>query len=491
MGQRWPVRLRRSKKAGNLQKNDRASSELGLATTTSAVAAAAVAVAGLARYKLVSAGFGPAGLALFGQLVAFSGLLRLLGGLGSSGGITRLLADDSASPSTVLRTAFVGLFLPGLLVIGGCLLARDALATFTFADEAPTKWLLLALPCLPLAAGGSVVRGLLQARAQYRLIALVDGLVAVLGLGLLALLVQQGELDALGWYPLLFVVLQTVLLLTLGRTQLRLDRRSGPPRFQVGILRQILAFGVAGWLGTLGVAVTSLLLGRHFLASATGDTAGHFRAFWLITETVLAVSVAAFHTYFFPMFCREDAEGRGSRAFAEISRSFLALAAPLLIATSLFASPFLTFLFRTDFAQVAELLSIELCATLLRGCAWILGIPLLARRHLGWLVGLNLAWCSAMLILNLGVFPQASLESYVLIHLGTAAGLLIVELMVVGRLAGLRPSRSVSLHLLLLLATLLAIAFLDVASTAHWLVGLAALVISVGGFVGIAPRAIS
>lgn len=468
-------------KAGKLDKSERARSELGLATTTSAIAAATVAVAGLARYKLVSSAFGPAGLALFGQLLAFSGLLRLLGGLGSSGGITRLLATSDASappPSTVVRTAFLGLLVPVVLLVLGFLLAYQALASFTFADEAPGRWLLLALPCLPLAAAGSVVRGLLQAREQYRLIAVVDGLVALLGLALLAALILRGELWTLGWYPLLFVVLQTGLLVGLGRTQLRLDRRNGHARFDFGVLRQILAFGIAGWLGTIGVAVTSILLGRHFLAFGQGDTAGYFRAFWLVSETLLAVSVAAFHSYFFPMFCREDADGRGQHALAGIARSFLTLAGPLLLATSLLASPFLALLFRTDFTQVAGLLSVELCATLLRGCAWILGIPLLARHRLRWLVGLNLTWCASMLVLNLGLFADASLETYVLIHLGTSAVLLIAEVVVVGLLTGLYPSRAIGLRFLLVLAALGGLAWFHRESLGYWVGGGAALLIA-------------
>ena len=468
-----------------MDKSDRASSELGLATTTSAVAAATVAVAGLARFKLVSSAFGPAGLALFGQLLAFSGLLRLLGGLGSSGGITRLLAHSesadttaSESPSTVVRTAFVGLLVPAVLLVAGCLLVRHSLASFTFAGEAPARWLLLSLPCLPLAAAGSVVRGLLQAREQYRLIAVVDGLVALLGLAMLAALLYRNDLWALGWYPLLFVILQTGLLVGLGRTQLHLDRRNGTAHFDFGVLRQILAFGLAGWLGTIGVATTSILLGRHFLAFGAGDTAGYFRAFWLVTETLLAVSVAAFHSYFFPMFCREDGAGRGPQALSDIARSFLALAGPLLIATSLLASPFLALLFRTDFTQVSGLLSIELCATLLRGCAWILGIPLLARRRLRWLVGLNLAWCSAMLILNLGPFGGASLQTYVLIHLGTAAALLVAELAVIGWLTRLVPNRAVAWRFAVLLGALGVLAWVDRGSAAYWMVGAIALLVA-------------
>ena len=471
----------RSEEAGNLDKSDRVRSELGLATTTSAIAAATVAVAGLARYKLVSGAFGPAGLALFGQLLAFSGLLRLLGGLGSSGGITKLLAhseENPAPPSTVVRTAFLGLLVPGIMLVGGCILARDALASFTFAGEAPGRWLLLALPCLPLAAAGSVVRGLLQARAQYRLIAVVDGLVALLGLALLGALVLRDDLWSLGWYPLLFVVLQTGLLVGLGRTQLRLDRRNGDARFDFGVLRQILAFGIAGWLGTIGVATTSILLGRHFLAFGAGDAAGHFRAFWLVTETLLAVSVAAFHSYFFPMFCREDANGRGRQAISGIGLSFLALSAPLLIATSLLASPFLALLFRTDFSEVSALLSVELCATLLRGCAWILGIPLLARHQLRWLVGLNLAWCAAMLALNLGPYAGASLGTYVLTHVATSAALLIAELIVVARLTNLYLSRAVALRFALVLAALGTLAWVDRASTGYWIFGITVLCIA-------------
>lgn len=461
-----------------MDKTERARSELGLATTTSAIAAATVAVAGLARYKLVSAAFGATGLALFGQLLAFSGLLRLLGGLGSAGGITRLLAEsgpNAAPPSTVLRTAFLGLLVPGVMVTAGCLLAREALASFTFAGSAPSRWLILALPCLPLAAAGSVVRGLLQAREQYRLIAVVDGLVALLGLALLAALVLRDDVWMLGWYPVLFVVLQTGLLVLLGRRRLHLDRRNGAARFDLGVLRQILAFGIAGWLGTLGVAATSILLGRHFLAFGSGDAAGHFRAFWLVTETLLAVSVAAFHSYFFPMFCREDAMGRGRKALTGIGRSFLALSAPMLIATSVLASPFLALLFRTDFTQVSGLLSIELCATLLRGCAWILGIPLLARRQLRWFVGLNLAWCAAMLLLNLGPFADASLETYVLIHLATSAVLLLAELIVVGLLTGLHPTGVVATRFGLVLGALGLLAWMERGSTAFWIVAVLAM----------------
>lgn len=423
------------------------------AVAVGGLATAAAVGAAAARAKLVAVTLGPVGLGWYAQLAALAALLTLLGTFCLGGGLPRELALAIAGPDrraagTILRSALGVLLIPTAALGALGFLFAPAVAGLVFADPGRAAWVRWLLPCLPVAGLGGVAVGALRAAREVRRLAVAQAAAVVIGVGVVYLLLTTGGLPALAWAPLSLAALQALFAAAAAWPLVAPMLATPGPWWDGRAARVVARYGGASLLLALLVAATSLGVGRVMLASGGAGEAGCFRALWSLSESLVLVATAGFHSYFYPTFCRARGAAEGSALltrFMEVSvLGTLALLAPV----TLLAPWLVPLLFSGGFGAAVPLVGLHLAGDFVRINGWIAGLPLLARGQLRALVGLNVGWSMLFWGLLGWWFPQLGLKGYALAYAASWPALFAAQLWLVRRGFGIRLAlRSAALFL--------------------------------------------
>jgi O-antigen/teichoic acid export membrane protein len=371
----------------------------------SGVASAALAVASVARTKLVAVGLGAPGLALAGQMTLAVNVLGWISNFGGSG-TARLVADalsrgDVGAAATVTRTTALLLLGAALVIVGLAAPAVTPLAVMVFGDPSAASWIVWLLAAVPLAAlaslGAAVLRGAQQAGrlAAVRIAAAVMSVVACL------LLVQPGDLALVVFVPLALVAANAVGMGAAAWPICRPWLSVKGPWFAAGVARRVAADGLANVFMGLTTSAAMLAVGRQYLAAGDLDTAGRIVALAWFSEPLAAAFVAGHSASTYPAY----AAARGPAADAVLARGvrgLVVVAVPVLAVVAIAAGPIVGVAFSPALADVAALVPLMALAAYVRSATMVLGMPLLARGRLIALSTIHAGWALAIAMGALG-----------------------------------------------------------------------------------------
>lgn len=357
-------------------------------------------LASVARTKLVAVALGPAGVAIAGQVSQSMFALTWLATFGASAGTTRYLSEalsrhDDARATLVVRTASVLLAGTSVLVIAAGLLLAPGAATWLFGSLAAVRWVWWLLPAVPAAALMSLSIALLRGAGQAQRLAWAQSAGAVAAVGATYLMLRGGTVDSLAPLALVMTATQAGALTLAAWPLLRRWGLGTRAAFRLdGVLaRGIATYGAANVVMGLATAMSTIAIGRTYLAAGLTTEAGHIAALAWFAEPLVSVFVSGLHASTYPAYCaarRPDATAVLSRAV----RALVLFTTPVLVAGTFAARPLLALLFSHTFTGLAPLLGLQLFASYLRCANILLGIPLLARGRITWLTALHLLWAA-------------------------------------------------------------------------------------------------
>lgn len=400
-------------------------------------------VASVARTKLVALALGPAGVAIAGQVSQSMFALTWLATFGTSAGTTRYLSEalarhDEVRAALVVRTASVLLAGASILLVAAGLLLAPGAASWLFGSAAAVRWVWWLLPAVPAAALMSLSIALLRGAGQAQRLAWAQSAGAVAAVGATYLMLRGGSLDSLAPLALVMTATQAC---ALTMAAWPLVRRWGPgthPFRLDGVLaRGIATYGAANVVMGLATAISTIAIGRTYLAAGLTTEAGLIAALAWFAEPLVSVFVSGLHASTYPAYCA----ARGHDASAVLSRAVRALVlftTPVLVVGTLAARPLLAGLFSHSFAALAPLLGLQLFASYLRCANILLGMPLLARGRIVWLTALHLLWAAGTAFG--AVYGMHGAHAYVLALMAASLGQ-VVLLWLLLRAAGLAPVR--------------------------------------------------
>jgi PST family polysaccharide transporter len=209
--------------------------------------------------------------------------------------------------------------------------------------------------------------------------------------------------------------------------------------------------GAASSLSPLLLNLTQLAASLWLAHKFSIVAAGHFQASAAVATAGLTVVLAALNALYLPRLTSVS-EHVGSLVSAELSKIALAVGfagATLAIA----ASPVLTLLYTSEFAQVSTTFRWFMLGMALKAIAWVVAYPLLARGKSAPFAIIEVSWACAYLVV-LTVLSPLSVAAPGIAY--AVAGLLsLVQGAVVTRL---RPSVRSLFMVLVVTATLLLLA---------------------------------
>lgn len=415
-----------------------------------------VGVFGVLRTKVLALELEPAGLGLYGQVLALLTALSAASGLGLGLGTTRVVAEcrtrgDRAGLKSALEVSFA-LPLAAAFGLALALAAGSGLLAPLLFDSDRALLVVLAAVAVPMVAlQGPLIHALQGFRdvagtqasnlifGAWLTVASVAGvLLAGLDGAVLALAVGNlGYAAALAW-RLRGLVRQTGVSLAL-RAGLRLERLRQP------LVRSMLAIGFASLFVGVVSTIADLGVRTLVLQDEGADAAGIFQALQVVSVQMLGVIVAS--VVFLSFTAITEAHTAGDvdgvrRSIDDTLRLALLLVLPAILVFGLFRGDLVPLLLSARFGAAVDLLPLQLTGDAFRTVAWALGAALVP-------IGKTRAWVW-MTMLTVGVYVAAAavlvpafgldgaigayLVQWVIAALGTVAVLSASGLLAVGAL---------------------------------------------------------
>ncbi len=337
---------------------------------------------GLVSVKVVAAVFGPAGVAMLGQLGNFTNIAQTLAGGGICNGITKYVSEhkDNASLtsqylSAALKITLVCSVVCGLLMI--CLsgwLSRLVMFSSDYAYVFTVFGVTIALYALN-AALLAAVNGFKLFR-KYVVVSIANSIAGAAFTVALALLCGLGGalVAAVTYQSVVFVVT-----LWLLRRQLWLRLCSLRGRIPAAVRKGFGGFAVMSLVTAIVVPLVQMLLRGHIMTDISASEAGVWEGMQKISSVYMMVVTTSLSVYYLPRLSELHSPALLRR---EILRAY-ALIVPLL-AGGFVLIYFMRFLiirllFTPEFASMQALFAWQMAGDLLRVVSWLLAFMMVAK----------------------------------------------------------------------------------------------------------------
>lgn len=360
--------------------------------------------AGVVRQKLLALEVGPEGIGQLGLLVALSGTVATLGGLGlATSGVQRVSVtreDDEAASAQ--RGLLLG---SSVLALAAGVLTAVLAPWFGLSPTGPDRWVTGLAVALTIASAGQVA--LLNGLGLVRQIAWITGVSAVAGTALTAVAL----LAAPQWGIATALLAPLAMTFGLGwwfRQGQGAQGRGVPWRKLGPQVRQMLSLGAVVAVGT-GIGLLGQYVARWYIQREFGAASlGQYQAAWSVTMLYLGVLLSAMSIEFFPRISRmveTGAVGEISTAVGQQIQLVLGLSLPVICLFMLFSDQVMLLLFTPAFADAAPIARQQFLGDVFKLAAWAIAYTLLARNAKLIMFLSELVWITVYLLL-LTLFRQ-------------------------------------------------------------------------------------
>jgi O-antigen/teichoic acid export membrane protein len=368
-----------------------------------------LALAGLARNKILAVRLGPDGLGAFQQLVIAVGAITVLVSFGLAAGLSRNIAaaPDHQARQEYLKSA-VGMVWALSIVSWGILaityLAKpSAIEALGVPLTHNVTWAALFLAVsIPLEATKNVLVGFLTGAHEIR------GLAKGRSVGVLV--ATLGSLPLLWFFDLAGAALQTtaitlVVVIVLGRACRKAGYSPFSVRFNRITVATLAAFGAASLASNFADRFGTLLVRTQLVRQYGLAENGYFLAALVLVRHVQTVVLGSVGSQAVARLS-VDAGGANVKATTgALLRGIMPIAVIALSAVGLFAVPLLIVLYSPSFVVAATFLPLLLGGVLLETFGRVISAPIVAVRRLRlWLV-LDIVHYAARTIASLVLLP--------------------------------------------------------------------------------------
>lgn len=368
---------------------------------------------GAIAVKLLAVITGPSGVGFYSVLRQLQQMLSSMASIGGQNAVVQGLSSqvgrnrESFFISTFYSFIFMSLLVCGVVLIGGDLIARLALAG---EHASAVRWL-----TIPIMLGGLLFffRGVLTAEMQYGSIALINMLT---GLGAALVALPAGVAFTSGYPDVLVLVVGGGILPALVVAFIHVRRLGyfidlsalAPNRIARDAVKRFLSVALPSLL-SLMFTLGCILVVRARIVHLYGlEGAGQFDAAWSISAMYLALFLASLQSYLLPELSKIE---KGAALEPALSRAFhfaLILSLPLIVGLVVLKPLVMSLLFSEAFMPALDLLRWVLLGDFVRVLGWIMSTTLIARADMKgfalaealWsIIFVSLAW----LLLPLGI----------------------------------------------------------------------------------------
>jgi O-antigen/teichoic acid export membrane protein len=368
-----------------------------------------LALAGLARYKILAVRLGPDGLGAFQQLVIATGTITVLVSFGLAAGLSRNIAaaPDHQARQAYLKSA-VGIVWALSIVSWGILATTllvnpGAIAELGVPVTRNVGWAALFLAVsIPLEATKNVLVGFLTGAHEIR------GLAK--GRSIAVLIATVGSLPLLWFFDLAGAALQLtsitlLVVLVLGRACRKAGYAPFSVRFNRVTVATLAAFGAASLASTFADHFGTLLVRTQLVHQYGLAENGYFLAALVLARQVQTVVLGSVGSQAVARLSVDAGPANVKATAGALLRGIMPIAVLALGAVGLLAVPLLIVLYARSFVVAATFLPLLLGGVLLETFGRIISAPIVAVRRLRLWLALDIVHYAARTIASLVLLP--------------------------------------------------------------------------------------
>lgn len=347
------------------------------------------AFAGLIRGKLAAVLLGTAGVGIFGQIDTFYRSLVQICVLSTGVGVTRCIAElkakgDDAGVRRAFRTILIFSLTLAALVVGGVLLLSTSLSSLVFGDPRYAFFLSVAALGLPLQALSDIMLGMLVGLRDLRAQLWVTASYTGGGVVLFALLILSFGLRGAIYGILAMAVCMcaaSIVFLRKGRSG-SLFPQAGEKRFDVTLLRFILAIGLTGGIMAISDRVVLLACRSALIRQFGFEANGLYQSVYSFSQLSISITFGLVSTYLMPTLSGLQNSERARFEFSSTFRLTLLISTIFSVLMVLYGRFVIQAAYSAAFLPAVPLLRIQALGDFARTLAFVLSTTIFALH--GW-----------------------------------------------------------------------------------------------------------